>query len=113
MCLLVGYFVLIAISTTIMVLVLAQVARGIGLSVVSTLGITHFQDLSPDGTGRGTTLFSNTSIAGSLASGMVAGATTQALGYRAALLLCGVLTVVALSFLVVSGRRPSTVVCPQ
>jgi SET family sugar efflux transporter-like MFS transporter len=110
--LLVGYFVLITASTTIMVLVLAQVARGIGLSVVSTLGITHFQDLSPDGAGRGTTLFSNTSIAGSLASGIIAGATAQALGYRAALLLCGVLTVVAWALLAASERRPSTVVRP-
>ena len=46
---------------------------------------------SPQATGGATALFANTLTAGSLISGILAGATAQALGYRAALLLCGVL----------------------
>jgi SET family sugar efflux transporter-like MFS transporter len=89
--LLVGYFALIAAGWSIVVLLLAQVVRGLAYSAVSVLGITYFQDLLPDGAGRATTVFANTAIAGSLASGIIAGATAQAFGYRAALVLCGLI----------------------
>ena len=89
------YFVSAAASSSMLALVLAQVARGVAIAVVGALGITYFQELLPQEAGRATTLFSNTATAGSLIAGIVAGATAQALGYRAALVLCGVLSAVA------------------
>src|SRR5215211_3600053 len=85
-------------------LVGTQVARGVALAVVGALGITYVQDLLPRATGRATALFANTFTTGSLISGILAGATAQALGYRAALLLCGVLSAVG-CVLFVSARR--------
>ena len=73
---------------------------------MSTLGITYFQNLLPDSTGRATTLFSNTAIGGSLIAGIVAGAAAQAVGYRAALLLCAILAATAWALLV--GTRVHT-----
>jgi SET family sugar efflux transporter-like MFS transporter len=60
---------------------------------VGTLGITYIQDLAPRSPGRATTLFANTLTIGSLVSGLLAGATIQALGFRPALLACAALAV--------------------
>jgi MFS transporter, SET family, sugar efflux transporter len=87
------YFVLVAAATTVPLLIGTQVARGIALAAVGTLGITYIQDLAPHSPGRATTLFANTLTVGSLVSGVLAGATTQALGFRPALLACAALTV--------------------
>jgi SET family sugar efflux transporter-like MFS transporter len=105
MFLLVGYFALAAAAANLAVLVLAQVARGVAIAVVGALGITYFQDMTPDRAGRATTLFSNSATAGSLAAGIVAGTTAQAVGYRSALLLCGILAVAAVLLLVAARRH--------
>src|SRR5215211_2645541 len=86
-------------------LVGTQVARGVALAVVGALGITYVQDLLPRATGRATALFANTLTTGSLIAGILAGATAQALGYRAALLLCGALSAIG-CVLLASARQP-------
>lgn len=77
--------------------------------MVGAVGITYMQDLIPYATGRATTRFANTLTIGSLVSGVLAGAPAQALGYRAALLLCGFLTAVGVAF-IAGGRQPSTTI---
>jgi SET family sugar efflux transporter-like MFS transporter len=91
MALFVGYFALVAAAGGLPLLIGSQVARGVAIALVSTLGITYVQDLLPTAPGRATALFANTAAAGSLVAGVLAGAVSQALGYRAALLLCGAL----------------------
>jgi SET family sugar efflux transporter-like MFS transporter len=98
------YFVLVGLTSTMAVPVAAQVARGAAIAVVGALGIAYFQDLTPHAVGRATTVFANTSTAGSLASGVLAGAAAQLLGYRAALLMCGVLS--TLAWLLLEIARP-------
>jgi MFS transporter, SET family, sugar efflux transporter len=88
-----AYFVLVSISSGMVMLIATQVARGVALAVVGALGITYVQDLAPHATGRATAMYANTLTVGSLVSGVLAGATAQALGYRPALLLCGLLAV--------------------
>jgi SET family sugar efflux transporter-like MFS transporter len=107
MVLFVGYFVLAAGIASMAVLILAQVARGVAIAVVGALGITYFQDLLPDRTGHATTLFSNSATAGSLAAGVIAGATAQVVGYRAAFLLCGAVAAAAW-LLLLYARRVAT-----
>jgi SET family sugar efflux transporter-like MFS transporter len=104
MLLFVAYFLLVAVSSSMPLLIGTQVARGVALAVVGAVGITYMQDLIPQATGRATALFANTLTIGSLISGIVAGATAQALGYRAALLLCGVLTAVGCVLLAGAGK---------
>ncbi|GAA3927753.1 sugar efflux transporter [Actinoplanes auranticolor] len=114
-----AYFVLVAISTSMPPLIGTQIARGVALAVVGALGITYVQDLLPHATGRATTLYANTLTIGSLISGVLAGATAQALGYRSALLLCGALTAagcVLFAAARISGRdaaRPAGTIRPR
>jgi SET family sugar efflux transporter-like MFS transporter len=88
-----GYFVFVSISATMPLLLATQVARGIALAVVGALGITYVQELAPHAPGRATALYANTVTFGSLVSGVLAGATAQAFGYRPALLGCAGLSV--------------------
>jgi SET family sugar efflux transporter-like MFS transporter len=99
------YFVLVAAATTMPALIGTQVARGTGLAVVGALGITYVQDLAPRSPGRATTLFANTVIIGSLVSGLLAGATSQALGFRPALLACAALAASGCVLLIAAAPR--------
>ncbi|MEV4172657.1 MFS transporter [Nonomuraea sp. NPDC049709] len=103
--LMVLYFALVAAFTGIVALVLIHIARGVAIAVVGALGISHMQDLLPAAPGRATTLFANTATAGSLVSGIAAGGISHALGYRAALLVCGVLSGVASVLFLLARRR--------
>jgi SET family sugar efflux transporter-like MFS transporter len=104
MALLLLYFVIIGVSSSMTVLLLAQSARGVAIAVVGALGITYFQDLMPHATGRATTLFANSATAGSLVSGVLAGSAAQLIGYRWTLLLCGALSALAWLLLTTSRR---------
>jgi SET family sugar efflux transporter-like MFS transporter len=83
----------------------AQAARGVAISVVLALGITYFQNLLPRQPGRVTALLSNTAVAGSLVSGILVGSVAQAVGYRAALTLCAVLSTASWALLVTARQR--------
>ncbi|MGI5183940.1 sugar efflux transporter [Dactylosporangium sp. CA-152071] len=106
MLLFVVYFVLVSAGSSLPLLLVAQVVRGLAIAAVNALGITYMQDLMPEATGRATALFGNAFITASLVSGLVAGATAQALGYRAALLLCGLISAAG-CLLLISARQPS------
>jgi SET family sugar efflux transporter-like MFS transporter len=95
----VAYFVLVATSRNMPMLVLAQAARGVAIGIVGALGITYFQDLAPDKVGHATTMFANTATVGSLMAGLVAGSAAQAFGSRVALFVCGALSALALVLL--------------
>ncbi|MCK2212234.1 MFS transporter [Actinomadura sp. ATCC 31491] len=105
MALFAGYFALAAAATTVLALVLAQVARGVAIAVVGALGITYVQDALPGAAGRATTLFANAVTAGSLVSGVAAGTVAQALGYRWALAGCAVLAALACALFALAERR--------
>ncbi|GAB3433304.1 sugar efflux transporter [Flindersiella endophytica] len=103
-----AYFALIAVSSSVWLIVAAQAARGTAISVVLALGITYFHDLLPRQPGRATTLLSNTAVAGSLVAGILAGATAEALGFRAALILCGVLCAIGWLLLIAARTCRNT-----
>jgi MFS transporter, SET family, sugar efflux transporter len=109
---LVGYFLLVAASTTVSLLIGTQVARGIALASAGALGITYVQDLAPDSPGRATTLFTNTVTVGSLLSGLLAGVMIQAFGFRAALLTCAALALCGCGFLM-AVRHAEAPDCPD
>jgi SET family sugar efflux transporter-like MFS transporter len=102
-----AYFALVAIGSGMPLLIGTQVARGVALAVVGALGITYMQELLPQATGRATTMFANTLTIGSLVSGVLAGATAQAVGYRATLLLCGLLAAVGCVLFAAARPRPA------
>jgi MFS transporter, SET family, sugar efflux transporter len=98
----VAYFAIIAATSNATLIIAAQAARGAAISAVLALGITYFQDLLPHQPGRATTLLSNTAVAGSLVSGILAGAAIQAVGYRAAIILCAGLALAGTTLLMVA-----------
>ncbi|MEW2332566.1 MFS transporter [Micromonospora chersina] len=84
------YYALTVASSDMLMLVIGQVVRGVGIAIVGAAGIRYFQDLLAPATGRATTLFANASTAGLLASGILSGLAIEHFGYRATLFLCGV-----------------------
>jgi SET family sugar efflux transporter-like MFS transporter len=89
------HFVLLLLSDDWSLILLSQVARGIGVTAIGAAGIAYVQRAAPGMTGRATTMLSNAGTAGQLAAGVIAGATMQLIGDRGALLLFGVVCVVA------------------
>jgi SET family sugar efflux transporter-like MFS transporter len=85
----VGYYALTVVSSSMLMLVIAQAFRGVGIAIVGAAGIRYFQDLLAPATGRATTLFANATTAGLLVSGILSGMAVEHLGYRTTLLLCG------------------------
>lgn len=87
---LVCYHALTVVSSGMLMLVIVQAFRGVGIAIVAGAGIRYFQDLLAPATGRATTLFANASTAGLLLSGILTGAAVEHFGYRTTLLLCAV-----------------------
>jgi SET family sugar efflux transporter-like MFS transporter len=105
MALFVGYFTMILFAQGLGLLLVSQVPRGVAIAVVGAAGIRYFQDALAPATGRATTLFSNATTAGLLFAGVLAGASLQAFGYRATLLLCGITALIA-TFTFALATRP-------
>ncbi|MEH1054572.1 MFS transporter [Micromonospora sp. CPCC 206171] len=84
------YYALTVVSSDMLMLVIGQVLRGVGIAIVGAAGIRYFQDLLAPATGRATTLFANASTAGLLVSGILSGVAVEHFGYRTTLFLCGV-----------------------
>jgi SET family sugar efflux transporter-like MFS transporter len=104
---LVGYYALTVVSSTMLMLGLAQVFRGVGIAVVAGAGIRYFQDLLAPATGRATTLFANSFTAGLLISGVLSGVAIEHYGYRTTLLLCAVVAALGgIAFTAGSASRP-------
>jgi SET family sugar efflux transporter-like MFS transporter len=104
---LVAYYALTVVSSSMLMLGLAQVFRGVGIAVVAGAGIRYFQDLLAPATGRATTLFANSFTAGLLISGVLAGVAIERYGYRTTLLLCAVVAALGgIAFTAGSGSRP-------
>ncbi|MDB5044966.1 MAG: sugar transporter [Deinococcus sp.] len=82
----------------------AQIIRAVVIAIASCLGMAYFQELMPGRVGAATTLFSNTSSAGNLVSGLLSGVWAQAFGYGSVFWLCAGLAAVACSLMVVSRR---------
>jgi SET family sugar efflux transporter-like MFS transporter len=107
------YFVLTVLAQTMLVVLLAQIARGVAIAVVGAAGLRYFQDLMAGTTGRATALFTNASTAGSLFAAVLAGVAIQAFGYRATLLLCAVTALAAAMTFFAGTRVPRPTVRPQ
>lgn len=79
--------------------VLAQGVRAVVIAIVSCIGMSYFQELMPGRMGAATTLFANTSSAGSVLAGALVGGVAQLSTYRAVFWVCLLLCVVAYGLL--------------
>ncbi|MGY2893540.1 sugar efflux transporter [Deinococcus sp. UYEF24] len=99
------YFALIWLAHGLPLLLVAQGIRAVVIGIAASLGMAYFHDLLPGRVGVATTLFVNTTSAGSMVAGLVSGAFAQAFGYRSVFLLCAALTVAAWALLLFVSRR--------
>jgi SET family sugar efflux transporter-like MFS transporter len=90
------YFIAVASSGTVNVLIPMQAFNAFVVAVTSCLGMTYMQDLMPRSPGAATALFFNASRVGSILSGVLSGVLVAGLGYRGTFLVCGCLALGAL-----------------
>jgi SET family sugar efflux transporter-like MFS transporter len=98
------YFLVANWSPSVAVLLGAQVLRAVGIGLIGYQGISYIQALMPNQVGTAAALFSNTTNAGFLLSGLTAGAWAQVFGYRSMFIACAVLS--GLGFLLLHFQRP-------
>ena len=89
------HFGLTAAANGVVLLLIAQVPRGVGITILTTAGMRFFQEALAPATGFATTLFSASVDGGFLLAGVLGGIAVDALGYRPALIGCGVMAVLA------------------
>jgi len=89
------HFALTAAAHGVVLLLIAQVPRGVAIAVLTTAGMRFFQEALAPATGFATTLFSASVDGGFLLSGVLGGIAVDALGYRQAIVGCGVAAVLA------------------
>lgn len=99
------HFGLIYLAQGMPLLVLTQAIRAAVLAVMAGLGMTYFQQLMPGRFSAATTLYSNTSVIGSMLSGIVAGGWAQLFGYRPVFVLCAALSLAAWGMMLWATRR--------
>lgn len=96
------HFALTAAAHGVVLLLIAQVPRGVAIAILTTAGMRFFQEALAPATGFATTLFSAATDGGFLLSGVVGGIAVDALGYRPAIIGCGVAAVLAAGVFLVS-----------
>ncbi|MBB6100136.1 SET family sugar efflux transporter-like MFS transporter [Deinobacterium chartae] len=95
------YPLLVFFSQSMWMLALSQAVRAVVIAITACLGMAYFQELMPGRIGAATTLFANTTSAGSMLAGIVSGSLAQAFGYQGVFLGCAVLALVAFVLLFV------------
>ncbi|TDV56385.1 sugar efflux transporter [Actinophytocola oryzae] len=103
------YYALTVVASDMLMLVIGQVFRGVGIAIVAGAGIRYFQDLLAPATGRATTLFANATTAGLLVSGILSGLVIEHFGYGTTLLLCAVVSALGGAMFTVASRRRTPV----
>lgn len=85
------YCGILFVADSLFLLFVAQAICAIAVAIIMGLGMSFCQDLLPGQAGEGTTLFTNASLAGSVASGLVFAFAATIINYQQIYLLCSVL----------------------
>ncbi len=90
------YFIAVAASSNVSILIPTQALSAVVVAVTSCLGLTYIQDLLPRSPAAATALFFNAARVGSILSGVLSGLLVGAVGYKGTFLFCGCLAAGAL-----------------
>ncbi|MEZ0493088.1 MFS transporter [Kineococcus sp. TBRC 1896] len=96
------HFALTAAADGVVLLLVAQVPRGVAVTVLAAAGMRFFHEVLAPATGFATTLFSAAADGGFLLSGVLGGVAVDALGYRSTLICGAVVAVLAAGVLLAS-----------
>ncbi|GAA0564471.1 sugar efflux transporter [Paractinoplanes ferrugineus] len=103
----VAYHTIVVVTTSVWVLIAAQVLQAMVISSVGALSIAYVQDMMPDHPGRATTMVTNTFPISQIIAAPLFGL-AQHFGFRLAYGMNLALCVVGLLLLLASGRRKWT-----
>ena len=95
-----AYVLMVSLSSSVGLLAAAQLLRAAAIGISAGLGMAYFQALMPGRIGASTTLFANTSNAGSVVAGTLFGVWAQFFGYHSVFGLCTVLAALACGLMV-------------
>ncbi|WP_284254782.1 MFS transporter [Pseudolysinimonas kribbensis] len=107
------YFVVLAATPSIGVIVAAQLLRGVALAVTGVAGIEALRELMAPRVAAAAAAFANALAVGSLLAGIGAGTAVQLTGPRVTTAVAGGLTVVAAALLVGAARRRRRAAAPD
>lgn len=102
------YGVLLFAAQDLTELFVAQAVCAVGVAIIMGLGMSYCQDLLPGRAGEGTTLFTNASLAGSVASGMVFAIAVTFISYQQIYLISAILCLLSSGFFIM-GRKKALV----
>ena len=96
----IAYYSLVAVASSVWLLLAGQVLNALFIAAVSGLGISYMQNMLPGQPGRATTLFTNSFPLGAMLAGPLLGL-SQHFGFRLAYVLCAALCAAGLVLLMV------------
>ena len=102
----VAYFVVLALTRSLGLVLSAQALRAIGIALVTYLGIGFLQSLLPHRAGAAAALFSNAAQVGSVFAALGAGVLAQAFGYGFIFVACAILSVAGLVMVWLTPAAP-------
>jgi MFS transporter, SET family, sugar efflux transporter len=86
------YFAALTVAHSVSAVFWAQIARAIGIALISFLGISFLQSLMPHRAGAAAALFSNSGQVGSVLAALSVGGLASAFGYASIFVVCAVLS---------------------
>jgi SET family sugar efflux transporter-like MFS transporter len=102
----VAYFVVLALTRSLGLVLSAQALRAIGIALVTYLGIGFLQSLLPHRAGAAAALFSNAAQVGSVFAALGAGVLAQAFGYGFIFVACAILSIAGLAIVWLTPAAP-------
>jgi SET family sugar efflux transporter-like MFS transporter len=100
------YFVALTLVRSIGGVFWAQIARAIGIGLVSYLGISFLHSLMPHRAGAAAALFSNSGQVGSVLAALSVGGLAKAFGYASIFGVCAVLSAAGLALVCLTPAEP-------
>jgi SET family sugar efflux transporter-like MFS transporter len=91
------YFIALALAHSVGAVFWAQIARAIGIALVTYLGISFLQSLMPHRAGAAAALFSNSGQLGQVLAALGTGGLAKAFGYESIFFVCATLSAAGLA----------------
>ena len=100
------YFIALTLVRSVGAVFWAQIARAIGIALVTYLGISFLQSLLPHRAGAAAALFSNSGQLGSVLAALGTGGLAKAFGYESIFFVCAILSAAGLALVCITPAAP-------
>jgi MFS transporter, SET family, sugar efflux transporter len=100
------YFIALTLAHSVGAVFWAQIARAIGIALVTYLGISFLQSLMPHRAGAAAALFSNSGQLGQVLAALGTGGLAKAFGYESIFIVCAILSATGLGLVCFTPAAP-------